>query len=62
MSGESQVPSVVAGTTSTVAGVAVLPNTGGSTLMAVLGIVMIVCGAIVVASFVATKISSRIIR
>lgn len=60
MSGENPVPTVLASTTTTAAGVAILPNTGNSVLMTVLAITMIVCGAIVISSFVATKVYTRI--
>ncbi len=60
MTGDSQVLGAATGTTA--AGVALLPNTGGNTLMTVVSIIMMVAGGIIVTSFVATKIAGRFTR
>lgn len=46
----------VSGTATTAAGVAVLPNTSGNTLLTVLAISLITVGTLVVVSFVASKL------
>jgi hypothetical protein len=48
----------VSGAASTVAGIAVLPNTGGSLLLTVLGLITLGVGVLVTTSFVVTRISS----
>ncbi len=50
----------VAGLSTGAAGVAILPNTNGNTLLTVLSITMIVVGVLVIASFVAKKLYSNI--
>ncbi len=47
---------------STVAGIAVLPNTGGSTLLTVMSITLIAVSGIVLFSFVATRVAAHMSR
>lgn len=47
---------------STVAGLAVLPNTGGNMLLTAMSLTLAVVGGIVVLSFVATRIAARLSR
>ncbi len=58
MSGQGQ----VLGASTTAAGVAVLPNTGGNTLLTVLAWLTIVAGAAVLTSSVVSRLISRSIR
>ncbi|HZP55779.1 MAG TPA: hypothetical protein VFB03_03365 [Candidatus Saccharimonadales bacterium] len=55
MSGQSQ----ALGATTTVAGVAVLPNTGGNTLITVLATLTIVAGVAVLASSTISRLIAR---
>jgi hypothetical protein len=61
MSGETTTK-VITSSFTTAAGVAVLPNTGGNTLMTILGITLTTVGAIVLLSFAATRIAARFVR
>jgi hypothetical protein len=47
---------------STTAGIAVLPNTGGNTLLTILSVTLISVGAIVLVSFAATRLYARSLR
>ena len=58
MSGQGQ----VLGATTTATGVAVLPNTGGNSLLTVLAWVTIVAGATVLASSVVSRLVARSLR
>jgi hypothetical protein len=58
MSGQTQ----VLGASTTATGVAVLPNTGGNTLLTVLAWFTIVAGAAVLTSSVASRLVARSIR
>ena len=61
MSGSNSTPQVL-GATTTATGVAVLPNTGGSTLLTILSLTLISVGLIVVVSFSLTRILGRFLR
>ncbi len=58
MSGQGQ----VLGASTTAAGVAVLPNTGGNTLLTVLAWLTIVAGAAVLTSSIVSRLVARNIR
>lgn len=60
--GSGEVSSVVSGAASTVAGAAVLPNTGGNALLMVLSIVTLVAGALILGSFAFTRVASLLYR
>lgn len=49
----------VSGAASTVAGIAILPNTGGNLLLTVLSIVTIGVGLLVTSSFVVTRFLAK---
>jgi hypothetical protein len=49
----------VSGATSTVAGIAILPNTGGNLALTVLSIVTIGVGLLVTSSFVVTRFLAK---
>jgi hypothetical protein len=61
-SDNATVTALTTGTASTVAGIAVLPYTGGNTLLAILSIVGITAGALVVGSFVVARIATIVYR
>ena len=52
----------VLGVTSIIGGVAVLPNTGGNSLLTILDIVTMTAGAIIIGSFVITRIATKFNR
>lgn len=58
MSGQGQ----VLGATTTATGIAVLPNTGGSTLLTVLAWTIIVAGAAVLTSSIVSRLAARTLR
>lgn len=62
MSGESQVTGLVAGATSTTAGIAVLPNTSGNIILTILSALLIIIGAAIIISFIAMKIAQKKLR
>lgn len=61
MSG-TDVGQVLGASTAMVAGVAVLPNTGGNTLVSAFALLAIVLGGVVLTSFVSTRIIKKVIR
>lgn len=60
--GGGAITSVATGTVSTAAGIAVLPNTGGSPLLIALSIMSMSAGALILGSFAFTRIASRLYR
>jgi hypothetical protein len=52
---------LVSGVTSTTAGVALLPNTGGSIFLTVLSIAAVVLGVLAIASFVTSRIARALV-
>lgn len=50
------------GIASTVAGIAVLPNTGGSVLLQALSITTLSAGALIILSFITTRVLTRLYR
>lgn len=48
---------LISGVTSTTAGIALLPNTSGNTLLTILGIATIVLGVLSITSFAASRIA-----
>lgn len=52
----------VLGAATTVAGIAVLPNTGGSLVLTVLTIATIAAGSLVTGSFVVTRVVTKLNR
>ncbi|MBP9738621.1 hypothetical protein KBD20_02950 [Candidatus Saccharibacteria bacterium] len=62
MSGENQTISLASGPITAATGVAMLPSTSGNTLMTALSIVLIAGGALILGSFIVTKVASRFMR
>ena len=62
MSGENHVTGLVAGATSTTAGIAILPNTGNNIVLIVLSLLLIGAGIAVIGSFIAMKIAQTTLR
>lgn len=60
--GGGEIASVATGTVSTVAGLAVLPNTGGNPMLIALSIISLVAGALILGSFAFTRIASLLYR
>jgi uncharacterized membrane protein HdeD (DUF308 family) len=60
--GAGQVASVTTGAVSTVAGAAVLPNTGGNPLLIALSLISLLAGVIVLGSFTFTRLASLLNR
>jgi hypothetical protein len=60
--GAGELTSVTTGAVSTVAGVAILPNTGGNPLLIALSIFSMVGGGLILASFTFTRIASLLYR
>lgn len=52
---------LVSGVTSTTAGVALLPNTSGNILLTALGILTIILGLLAIASFIAGRVSRKLV-
>ena len=52
----------LSGGISTVAGIAALPNTGGSMALTILSITAMAAGGLIVTSFVLTRVLSRLSR
>lgn len=52
---------LVSGVTSTTAGVALLPNTSGNILLTVLGVVTVALGVIAIVTFIAGRISNKLV-
>lgn len=62
MSESSTTTGVVLGASTTAAGIAVLPNTGGNALLMVFSFVTIAVGGAVLASFAISRIASKFLR
>lgn len=60
--GAGEITSVTTGAVSTVAGIATLPNTGGNTALMLLSVATLVVGALILSSFVFTRIASLLYR
>lgn len=60
--GGGSVASATTGVATTVAGIAVLPNTGSSPILTVLSLATIAAGSLIIVSFVFSRIASRFIR
>lgn len=58
MTGSQTTQGVVLGATTTAAGIVILPNTGGNTLLTLLSLVTIVAGCAVMASFVFARLGN----
>lgn len=52
----------LSGGVSTVAGITVLPNTGGSMALTILSITAMIAGGLIVGSFVLTRVLARLSR
>ena len=62
MSDPSTTTGQVLGVTTGVAGVAILPNTGGNPLLTAFSVICIVAGTLIVSSFVVTRFASKFMR
>ena len=60
--GAGDITSVATGTASTVAGFAVLPNTGGNPYLIALSLLGVAAGLLILGSFTVTRIASNLHR